>query len=517
MLNTDNYMLFDLPNEADDWVWRIENGVGDWIACNNKSLWYVVLWESKRAGILKQSVTKMQFAQLLVQECPDALSEGETAEKIVESMGKYKGKDELKRINSLPHWSNVLKQVDEVSALLTCDVQHEESDNHFTLEQRMQEYLTMTTEKESLAKVIVRPIYEGKTPSMVVEKYVSQRFMDEHRPSHTAIFECVEGKVTEDNVDVIYGRYGSHKNTKIFIASDHPFTGGVKNEAERLGFGLILVNPQKRIDENCFVLPRSQWCQLPETEQWKQMLGGEVKMSVPMLVYDDQRIDDSLSFILYKYLSCDKKNLFVAVPYLSNAEIEKEALRLIQSQVDIFVAQLHACKPQDKVPNCIIDPYKIAEELGLSVKRGKTGKKLGHIDISQKIVTLSNRLNLDDPSDRYSISHEIGHYIFHGKIYEKVKDGVHTIVSRNKQWLEHHANYFASCLLMPAQVVRLLYEIYWKKEFKREEVEPLRLEADMYHDSKFQRVCGPVARKMNVSLQALSIRMKALGLLIEMA
>ena len=381
----------------------------------------------------------------------------------------------------------------------------------------MQEYLTMTTENDRLARVIVRPIYDGKTPSMVVERYVSQRFKDEQRPSHTTIFECIEGKVTEDNVDLIYGRYGSYKNTKIFIASEHPFAGDVKSEADRHGFGLILVNLQKRIDENCFILPRMLYCQESETEQWEHMLVGDARMTASILVYDNHRIDDSLSFISYKYLSCDKKNLFVAVPYLSNAEIEKEALHLIQPQVDSFVAQLQACKPQDKVPNCIVDPYLIADELGLSVKRGKTGRKLGHIDISQKIVTLSNRLKPDDPSDRYSMSHEIGHYVLHGKMCEKVQDGVHTIASRNRQWLEHHANYFASCLLMAGQVVRLLYDIYWKKEFKREKVEPLRLEADMYHDPKFQRVCGPVARKMNVSLQALSIRLETLGLLVKMA
>ena len=132
MVNHENYSLFYNPDEADNWVWRIENCVGDWIGNKNKSFWYVVQWESQREGILKESVTQMQFAQLLVQECPDALSKGDTPVKIVANMGKFKFKDNLRNFDSCPTRNNVRKYVDAVSDLLTCDVQKEEPDNHFT-------------------------------------------------------------------------------------------------------------------------------------------------------------------------------------------------------------------------------------------------------------------------------------------------------------------------------------------------------------------------------------------------
>jgi hypothetical protein len=70
---------------------------------------------------------------------------------------------------------------------------------------------------------------------------------------------------------------------------------------------------------------------------------------------------------------------------------------------------------------------------------------------------------------------------------------------------------------MPANVVRQLYYIYWKKEFHSEKIRPIRVNKDYYHDPVFQRVVGPVARKMNVSLQAAYIRLKKMGLLLDAA
>ena len=31
MKNEDNLRFFNQPQEADKWIWRVENGIGDWI------------------------------------------------------------------------------------------------------------------------------------------------------------------------------------------------------------------------------------------------------------------------------------------------------------------------------------------------------------------------------------------------------------------------------------------------------------------------------------------------------
>lgn len=517
MFNKDNLKYFNQPDEADKWIWRINNGVGDWVQKNDKSFWYLIFWESKRAGILKEETTRKNFAELLIQECSKALPKNETIKKIFHSLEKFKYKRHLKDFDKQPDSSFIRTYVKEASALLTRDVPKETTTNKFTLEQRMKEYLTTMTANENYAKVCIHPIYNGKTATMSVENYVSQKFWDENRPSHTVIFECVEDKLTEEKVEMLYARFCSLSNTKLFIVSSHNFSSSVKIEAERYNIGLVLVNLKYKVNENNFVLPRTQGRQHPDEIVWQKMLTGKEIMTVPILAYDGGRIDDSLSFILYKHASCNKKNLFVTAPVLTDAEIEAEALRLVQPQVDFYVSLLHRTGPDDKVPVCEIDPYQIAEDIGLTVDRGKTGRVLGKIDMSHKKVTLSNRLDFYDPSDLFSMAHEIGHNIFHQRLCEKVMDGAHAIVSHTKMWLEHHANYFASCLLMPASVIRLLYAIYWKKEFKSDKVAPLQVKGIYYKDPVFQRVVCPIARKMNVSKEAAYIRLKKMGLLFDAA
>ena len=515
MYNKDNYTYFNQPDEADNWVWRVENGVGDWIRkMGDKSLWYIVLWESKRQGTLKKDVTREQFATLLMQECAEALSENDTVKKVFHNIESFKYKSDLKRFDRLMDTHMVRGWVERVSKLLTCDVPVETFPEDFSLEQRMEEFLNDPIAGNSLTKVCIHPVYNGKTATMSVENYVSQRFMDEHRPSHTTIFECVEEQLTEEKVEMISGRFGGLKNTKVFIASTHSFSGSVKVEAGNHDIGLVLVDPRRKVTGDCFVLPRSEGSQPSDEHLWMRMLLGKEKMTVPILVYDRLRIDDSLSFVLYKYASCDMEKLFAAAPMLSDAYIEAEALKLVQKQVELYEWRLSRTGLYDPVPVCEIDPYMLARELGLDVKRGKTGRNLGLIDISHKQVTLSNRLNHREPRDRFSMAHEIGHKVLHSQVIETVEKDHKHIVPYNKQWLEHHAQYFASCLLMPAPLARRLYELYWKKEFKRGEVGPITVDgADYYHDQVFQRVVGPVARKMNVSLQVAYIRLSKMGLI----
>ena len=513
MKNKENQLLFYQPEDAENWVWRVNNGVGNWVReRGNKSFWYLVMWVSIHIGVLKEGTTMAEFSRLLIQECEEELAESDTADKIYHSMEKFQYKRNLKYFEKQMEKSLIRDWVNEVSLLLTKDIQVESTPTDFTLEGRMEEYLNNSISSEPYKKICIRPIYNGKTATMSVESYVSQYFMDTNRPTSKVIFECVDETLTEEKVEMLYGRFGSMSNTKLFIASTHSFSCSVKKEAESHSIGLVLVDPKHIVNENNFILPRSQGSQDSEVLLWNKMLVGEEKMTEPILAYDRQRIDNSLSFVLYKYASCDKDNLFVTAPVLSDRHIEKEALRLVKPQVNLFVSQLRQCSVSDKVPTCEIDPYKIAEDMGLSVDRGKTGRNLSQIDVVHKKVTLSTRLEANKPRDRFSMAHEIGHHIFHVRVSKKLEDGRHHIVSNTKRWLEHQAHHFASCLLMPAPVIRLLYDIYWKKEFKSEKVRPIHVNKDYYDDPVFQHVVAPIARKMNVSLQATYIRLKKLGL-----
>ena len=517
MLNSDNLKYFNQPNEADKWIWRIKNGVVNWIENHNRSFWYFVLWESKRMGVLCKDISRSDFATLIYQECKDSLPETYTINTIFHNIEKFKYKRHLKEFDKQPDSSIVRQYVKEISELLTSDIPISSTNEDFVLELCVEDYLQRYTANENYTRILKNPIYEGKTTTLALENYVSKKFWDENRPSGRILFECINESLTTEMVEILHGRFCSMNNTKLFIVSTHTFSGQVKKEAERHNIGLILVNPNHEINEDSFVLPRTPGNQDDEEVLWHKMLIGKTDMTEPILVYDNGRIDDSLSFVLYRFGLCKKENLFVAAPVLSDEEIEAEAFRLVRPQADRYATMLSCCSLNDKVPECEIDPYPIAKEMGLTIRYGKTGRSVGLIDIGHQSVTFNNQIDQNSPNGRFIMAHEIGHNHFHRRVSEKAKDGIHSVVSHTKKWLEHHANYFASCLLMPANVIRQLYDIYWKKEFHGENARPLRVNKNYYNDPVFQRVVGPVSRKMHVSLQAAYIRLKKMGLLLDAA
>ena len=90
-----------------------------------------------------------------------------------------------------------------------------------------------------------------------------------------------------------------------------------------------------------------------------------------------------------------------------------------------------------------------------------------------------------------------------------------SLSATDKKIMERQAHYFASCLLMPREVTRTMYEIYWKKEFHSEYVKPLAvIKEKRYESGTFQRVIGPVARHLNVSMDALMWRLYHMGLVV---
>lgn len=85
MFNKENLKYFNQPNEADNWVWRINHSVSDWVnrqgekGNGNQSFWKLVLWVSQKyLRILNEDVTQRKFVQLLIEECPHVIKEGTT-------------------------------------------------------------------------------------------------------------------------------------------------------------------------------------------------------------------------------------------------------------------------------------------------------------------------------------------------------------------------------------------------------------------------------------------------------
>ena len=526
MLNVDNLKYFNQPNEADNWIWRIENGVGDWVnrqgekGDGDKSFWKLVLWVSQTyLRILNKDVTQPQFAQLLIEECPHTFKEGVTRDTLFHNIEKFKYNTSLKRIkeNTEPEKSIVRVWVSEVEALLTKDVE-KPAETGPTLLQRMKEYAENEMATGGHDQVCVRPTYNGKKVGLSVERYVSKKFKDENRPSHVVIFEFVEEAVTECTVNMLYGKFctlSSLPSKKLYIVSTHTYTKNTQDEASAHGMGLVLVNLQYKVDEHCFVLPRS-----PEHKNYfyyRKMLFGERTLTLPLIACDPYQnsIDGTILYFSMKDL-LSNNNFYVnrsqefKAPVLYNDEIEEIAMEYIKPQVDYFMNELQRCGEYDSVPECIIDPYQLASSMGLSIERGFTGEETALIDFDRKTITVSDKVQLNYHCARFGVAHDVGHHVLHSQEMVHAKKNGLTLPPTEKGWMEHHANHFASCLLMPAPVVRLLFSIFAKRNMGT-----TAWTLPTQNCCVRECVIAPIARKMNVSIEAMTFRLEKLGLIHE--
>ena len=120
------------------------------------------------------------------------------------------------------------------------------------------------------------------------------------------------------------------------------------------------------------------------------------------------------------------------------------------------------------------------------------------------------------------MAHEYGHHVLHSHPMfrdflerDAELEGQACSDIWEKHWLEVQANIFASFMLMPRELVQLLFNLYWRKWFKRDEVQPMCIEEPMYWNKDYQNVVDPIARHLGVSSNAMKIRLLNMGLLID--
>ena len=203
---------------------------------------------------------------------------------------------------------------------------------------------------------------------------------------------------------------------------------------------------------------------------------------------------------------------------LSDEEIEQKTIDIIGDDIRFYVSKLRDFPIDQTPPVCSINPYVLADRLGLKVKHTNksVGGNIGKIHLKNRRVTIHH--GECAARSKFSMAHEIGHDVLHAhyNLRSTASNGQAAdiqIEPREEKRMEHQANHFASCLLMPSPVVRLLFSIYIQKEFGEGCQEKLTLgntETDRY---LYHHIVGPVARKMDVSMESMKYRMYDLKLL----
>lgn len=523
---TEHIKCFVQGRIDENWVWKIVNRVGPWVAQKgNSGYWDCVNIYSQYTSILKKGLIRIDFAGLIVAIRPKGLKEGKTREQLKNSMDQCPVSLKLEQIETYAEDSERGKIIKELKELFNAPIPVSLQEKiNFTVESRMKEYLKKRVATSQYTTFCNGKTYCGHTTTLSIEQYASEMFMNKNMPSSIFIIECIEENVSDYVIYKMACHFSVDRKIKLVIAAQSGFDEQVKRVALENDVRLIRVNPKYEITESDILTPRMD-CGDSVHDYEHKMLSDIVPMTVPLVIQDGTYTTTSLTDFLKRNGIPVNNPGSAHAPKLTRDFIEEVVSQIIKTDVDTYVYLLKRCGVNDNVPYCIIDPYQYAKRDKLKIIRSDLSKQrhLGHIDIKRKVVRLSDKLKERDPRDHFSMAHEYGHHKLHShpKFREFLERDAKLAAEASsdiweKHWLEVQANVFASYMLMPREIVDLLYNLYWRKWYKSDAVRPLRVKAPVYNDKDFQNVVGPIARHMGVSLEAMSIRLKEMRLLIEL-
>lgn len=536
-IDDDLASLFLRPDEAVNWIYAVEHGIKDWIAENNKQHWEIVRYVSEQRGILGKlkkdkktaRLTREDFASVLLKFCPNAFKEGETISALKSSMEHYQFATIWKELDKKPDGHIVRPLIKTVENLLDQKpiIESHNEEKKPTLEDLVEEYLKReiempTQERFPRSKVCIRPQYEKISPAISIETYNSEKFLKEHKPSHIIAYEFVDGVLQKNKLNEFIGQYYD-KGVKLFIVSSSGMLPDVRALATDKNIGYVLLNPNSKMTSEDYILPRS----IEDYTRYQhdlEVLSGAKTMTSPILIMDDSRLTSSMADVLSKHGVVVKKHRLLDISFISKDEIEKRANAITEKDVEERILMLRSLSTLNK--ELSIDPFFYAESSGLghSVEVMEDSFQLGCLDVVRNHVILNSTGMNNYDRFRFTMAHELGHYILHSPLFKaqrvvSVGESNETLsISKSySRRLEYQANIFASYLLMPKELVCRLYQIYFELHIHRRFGDKLHA---LYYNpmqpetfESYNNVVGSMAKLLGVSLQAMNIRLKSLGLL----
>ena len=556
--------LFLRPDEAVKWIYAVENGIKDWIGKHNKQYWEIVRYVSEQKGILGKlrkdgktvRLTRNDFAQVLLKFCPNAVEKGETISALKSSMEHYQFAAIWKDLEKKTDGHIVRPLIKTVEDLLYSKpiVESNEKASKPTLEDLLAEYLRREVDEQSVrflrSKVCIRPQYGDICPAISVETYKSEQFLKEHRPSHIEAYEFVDGVLKKSKLNELTGQYQG-SDIKLYIVSSFGLTPDVRALATDRGIGYVLLNPNTGMTSEAYVLPRSIEDHAKQ-QYYLDILEGNRSMTSPLLIMDGSMLTSSLTDVLCDNGVAVKNQRLLNIPFLSEDDIERIANTLTKKEVDAKISSLNNLNPDFS-----LDPFAYATLCGLSHREEVMEEsQLGLLIIGEPNCAILNSAGEGDPTKvfstsnskrrsmcslsiqeiiggmvteykrkfnvrkRFTMAHELGHHILHSPLFKE--QGVESVGESEKtlliskgdsRRLEYQANKFASFFLMPKELVKTLYNIYYSQYYGG-------IPRPLYYDPEkretwpgYDNIVGNMTNILQVSFHAMKIRLQSLGLL----
>ena len=503
------------PDEFERWAERMERNVAPWIKSQgNKGLWEVVRFVSiNRIGVLKDKLSRLNFAGLVIRVCPSM--KGETAKALAASMQKGGGnvsRSDVKNYDTLPDNKWLKKYGSVIERLLKEDGNEGET----TVEtkpiirdvmlQSLRNHIS-TTYGNNRCVVKEGPRYEKEDmfhiqPSICVEVYFNESFRQSNKPSMLLAFECVERQVTKDDFAMLLYHYQNFHHCKLTIVSNKGFTKDVMSAAENYNVALCRVNIH---GEMSLTLPRTLNDSSRMMRLAQALLGEE--MDAGLFIYDYSYCSLA-EWLTAMKVPVDEK-LLLSVRNLSYADIARKAESL---RPDLHMQGFE-----------VLGFENLFEKEHLIFQWGMLPEgQLGRLDVQNRTITISPELQNQESRFRFTVGHELGHYYLHSGplrdhivAYEENDQSLICYLSDavNTKRLEYQANVFAATLLMPEVYVYAL--AYYHFTERERNMGYIWFDNQPVNYKRCNVLIHALAKEMNVSWQAMFFRMKHLQILRE--
>ncbi len=217
---------------------------------------------------------------------------------------------------------------------------------------------------------------------------------------------------------------------------------------------------------------------------------------------------------------------FSNVPYYTREQIEAKTIELITS-VDSSCLIDPVATPIGAIVETLSNEHAIKfvfhEDLGLY---NSNSKILGKCDLKTKTIYIDPSVQSHEGRMRFTLAHELGHLILHQQVVFSTTDPIFeddiSQLYRTKypdrsdlEWLEWHANKFASSLLMPkATFIKFVNNTLNKMDLH---LNPGKIYLDDQHCNKeiLLNVLNEISLIFQTSKQASEIRLRDFDYIID--
>ena len=346
-----------------------------------------------------------------------------------------------------------------------------------------------------------------KILDVTIDVYHSQELMKEDNPFVTYVFECKnhDGILNAGRYDEWIGkleRLGPSKY-KVFFVATKGFSQTTIQSATLKGFGLIKLADDCRFE---YILQRT----VNNCESFSVCLEelAAPQCKRPFLLFYHKQFSTLIDFFISEKIPFNVEHAIQA-PYLTYNRIDSVANKLLSEITKCYSAEENLENILKRFPE-----IKVEYDESLPVDL------LGKFVMDTKRIVLNKSLLAYPHRARFTIAHELGHYILHYKVVKKYilafGDSKETLVEAIQEdeykAFEIQANRFASSLLMPQE---LIYPVV-VSAFKKFQINKGRLYVDSQRCNlvNYHQVLSYLSEIFKVSKLALAYRMQGLNLLV---